>query len=74
MAKSNFLKVEDPSTELAITEAVVAELEDYLIKDDLYRTVLAQTPEGRSQHADDRRRSAGASAPAARRDGCVVGE
>ena len=46
MANGSFLKVEEPGTDLVITEALVAELEDYIIKDDLYRTVFVHTADG----------------------------
>jgi hypothetical protein len=40
------LKIEEPGTDLVIAEAMVAELEEYIIKDDLYRTVFVRTPDG----------------------------
>jgi hypothetical protein len=46
MAKSNYVMAVDPATDLAILEALNAELEDYTTGSDLYRTVRVQTPEG----------------------------
>lgn len=38
--------IEEPSVDLAITEAMVAELEEYIIKDEVYRTLIVRTPSG----------------------------
>jgi len=46
MAKDSILKVEEPGIDLEIAEAFVAELDNYIIKDDLYRTVFVRTGEG----------------------------
>lgn len=46
MSKESYLMAEDPSTDLAISEVMVKELEDYLINDDLYRTVIVRTSAG----------------------------
>jgi hypothetical protein len=46
MTKNNYLVAGDPVGELAIAETMAQELEDYIIKDDLYRTISASTPEG----------------------------
>lgn len=37
---------EAPAEDLAITEEYVRELEEYLVRDELYRTVIARTPKG----------------------------
>jgi hypothetical protein len=37
---------EAPAVDLAITEEYVRELEEYLIRDELYRTVIVRTPKG----------------------------
>lgn len=37
---------EDPAMDLAVAEAMVEELEDYIVGNELYRTVIARTPEG----------------------------
>ena len=37
---------DDPQTDLEIAEAMTAELEDYIVKDDLYRTLFAHTSAG----------------------------
>lgn len=37
---------DDPLTDLEIAEAMTAELEDYIVKDDLYRTLFAPTSTG----------------------------
>jgi hypothetical protein len=46
MSKNNYVLAEDPATDLAVLEAMVAELEDYIVKDELYRTVRVVTPGG----------------------------
>ena len=49
MTKNNYVLAEDPSTDLAIVEATVAELEEYIVKDELYRTLRVHTPAGFEQ-------------------------
>jgi hypothetical protein len=44
--KTSLVVAEDPTVDLQIAEAMAAELEDYIIKDDLYRTVLVRTSAG----------------------------
>jgi len=46
MTKTSYLVAGDPAGELAITETMTKELEDYIINNDLYRTIAARTPEG----------------------------
>ena len=46
MTKQSYLLAEDPTTDLTIAEAMVAELEEYLIKDELYRTMIIRAPGG----------------------------
>lgn len=46
MNQSSHVLAEEPHVDLAVTEALVEELETYIIKDDLYRTVIANTPVG----------------------------
>jgi len=46
MSGNSYLLAEEPSVDLAIAEAMVAELEDYIVASDLYRTIIAQTPRG----------------------------
>lgn len=46
MSKSNYVLAEDPAVDLAVLEATVEELEDYITKDDLYRTVRVRAPGG----------------------------
>ncbi len=46
MTKDSYLLAEEPAVDLAVAEAMAAELEEYLVKDDLYRTVIARTPRG----------------------------
>lgn len=40
------LTIEEPTVDLAIVEGYLEELDNYLIKDDLYRTVWVRTPKG----------------------------
>ncbi len=46
MSKSNYVMAEDPTVDLAVLDAETAELEAYIVKDELYRTVQVQTPGG----------------------------
>ncbi len=42
--KTSYLVAEDPNVDLQIAEAMTAELEDYIIKNDLYRTLIVRIP------------------------------
>lgn len=42
--KTSYLVAEDPAVDLQIAEAMTAELEDYIIKNDLYRTLIVRIP------------------------------
>jgi hypothetical protein len=44
--RASYLMAEDPGTDLEIAEAMVAELEEYIVKDDLYRTLIIHTSSG----------------------------
>ena len=46
MSKSNYVLAEEPAVDLAVLEALTAELEEYIIKDELYRTVRVHLPAG----------------------------
>jgi hypothetical protein len=46
MSKSNYVLAEEPAVDLAVLEAFTAELEEYIIKDELYRTVRVHLPSG----------------------------
>ena len=46
MSKSNYVLAEEPAVDLAVLEALAAELEEYIIKDELYRTVRVHLPAG----------------------------
>ena len=46
MSKSNYVLAEEPAVDLAVLEAFAAELEEYIIKDELYRTVRVHVPAG----------------------------
>jgi hypothetical protein len=46
MADSSRLMVEEPGVDLEIVEGMVPQLEDYLIKDEVYRTVILPTSSG----------------------------
>lgn len=46
MARTSKLIAEEPAVDLAIVEAMVDHLEDYIIREDLYQTVFASTPRG----------------------------
>lgn len=46
MANGSTVLVEDPSTDLEIVEGMIPVLEDYIIKDEVYRTVILPTSTG----------------------------
>ena len=46
MSKNNYVLAEDPASDLAGLETLAQELEEYIVKDDLYRTVRVHTPSG----------------------------
>jgi hypothetical protein len=46
MTNGSTVLVEDPSIDLEIVEGMIPELEDYIIKDDVYRTVILPTSAG----------------------------
>jgi hypothetical protein len=46
MSQDSHVLAPDPAVDLAVTEAMVEELEQYIIKEDLYRTVITRTPQG----------------------------
>ena len=46
MTNGSTVLVEDPSTDLEIVEGMIPVLEDYIIKDDVYRTVILPTSAG----------------------------
>ena len=46
MTKLDTVIAPDPAVDLAIVEEMVGELEDYIVKDEVYRTIRARTPDG----------------------------
>mgnify|MGYP005863519233 CR=1 FL=1 len=46
MTNGSTVLAEDPGVDLAIAEAMVAELEEYIIKEELYRTLIVRTSAG----------------------------
>ena len=46
MSGRSYLLAEDPTEDLIITEAMVAELEDYIVNDELYRTLIVRMSSG----------------------------
>ena len=46
MANGRSVLVEDPNGDLEIVEGMIPQLEDYIIKDEVYRTVILPTSEG----------------------------
>jgi hypothetical protein len=46
MSDRSYLKAEDPAVDLAVAEAMAAELEEYLVADELYRTLIIRMPTG----------------------------
>jgi hypothetical protein len=49
MTRESNVVAESPSTDLVIAAAMVDELEEYIINDDLYRTVILDTPPGQAR-------------------------
>ncbi len=46
MSKTNYVLAEEPAADLATLETMAPELDDYIVKDDLYRTVRVHLPGG----------------------------
>jgi hypothetical protein len=46
MTRSSFLLAADPAMDLAVATAFARELQNYIVDDDLYRTVFVHTPTG----------------------------
>lgn len=46
VVKKSRLIADDPAVDLAVTEAMVNHLKDYILRDELYQTVIASTPRG----------------------------
>ena len=46
MSKASYLLAEEPAIDLAVVAAEIRNLEEYIIKDEVYRTVIASTPGG----------------------------
>ncbi len=46
MSKTSYLAAENPADDLKIAEGMAAELEDYIIDEELYRTMTVRTSEG----------------------------
>lgn len=46
MTQTNYVLAEDPAVDLALVQAMAEELEDYLVKDDLFRQMTVRTPAG----------------------------
>lgn len=46
MTKLDTVIAPNPAVDLAIVEEMVGELEDYIVKDEVYRTIRARTPDG----------------------------
>lgn len=46
MATDSHVLAENPAVDLALVQAMADELEEYIIKNELYRTVIAGTPRG----------------------------
>ena len=46
MTSESHVVAEEPSVDLAIVLAMVEELEEYIVKEDLFRTVILRTPRG----------------------------
>jgi hypothetical protein len=44
--KYNYVVAEKPATDLRAVEAMVTDLEDYIVKEDVYRTILVSTGSG----------------------------
>ena len=45
MSGSSYLMAEEPPVDLAIAEAMAQELEDYIVGNELYRTLIVRTPQ-----------------------------
>ena len=67
MSKSNYVLAEEPAVDLAVLEALAAELEEYIVKDELYRTVRVNLPCRRPDGPDVGRRPADAASFVCRR-------
>lgn len=46
MSKSSYVMAEDPAHDLAIVRAMNEELEEYIVEDELYRTITVSLPSG----------------------------
>lgn len=46
MSRASYLLAEDPAIDLAVVAAEIDVLEDYIIKEEVYRTVITSTPGG----------------------------
>ena len=46
MSESSYVMAEEPADDLVIVRAMAEELEDYIINDDLYRTISVRLPAG----------------------------
>ncbi|MBP7960726.1 MAG: hypothetical protein KBG20_11840 [Caldilineaceae bacterium] len=46
MTQTNYVLAEDPAVDLAVVQAMAEELEDYLVKDELFRQLTVRTPAG----------------------------
>ena len=46
MTQTNYVLAEEPAVDLALVQAMAEELEDYLMKDDLFRQMTVHTPAG----------------------------
>jgi len=46
VSKASYLLAEEPAIDLAVVAAEIKNLEEYIIKDEVYRTVIAPTPGG----------------------------
>jgi hypothetical protein len=44
--KSSYVLAEEPATDLAMVQAMAAELEEYIVADELYRTITVRLPTG----------------------------
>ena len=55
MSKTSYVAAEDPVVDLEISQQMAAELEDYIVKDELYRAMTVRTTAGEER---DRTRAA----------------
>ncbi len=46
MSESSYVMAEEPADDLSIVRVMAEELEDYIINDDLYRTITVRLPKG----------------------------